>query len=259
MRIGNLIERKIERFIPRDITLYLMGLQLIGYVASYRYPWLSQAMSLQGDAVLSGQWWRLLTFLFVPFPGAPIWVVLEWYLAYIFGSALELVWGAYRYAVYLCVASVFTVVAAFIFPYSWFSNGYIYGSVFLAFAYLNPDFTLLLFFIIPVKVKWLAILAWLTFGWTFLTGGMAARVQTVLSVGTFFVFFGTEIIYHIKDRMRQGAQLSSRITKKDQPMMRCATCRATEQDGKIFYYCSECVPGLYYCEDHIHTHKHLSN
>ena len=42
--------------------------------------------------------------------------------------------------------------------------------MFLAFAYLYPDFQLLLFFILPVKVKWLALLQWIGYFYVMLVG-----------------------------------------------------------------------------------------
>src|ERR1043165_464844 len=82
-----------------------------------------------------------------------------WYLFYLMGSALEAYWGVFRYNVYLFVSYVLLVGLAFLTPAAPVTNMFILGSVFLAFAYLNPDFEMILFFILPVKIKWLAFIS----------------------------------------------------------------------------------------------------
>ena len=50
------------------------------------------------------------------------------------------------------------------------SNGFLYGSLFLAFARLYPDFIINLFFILPIRIKWLALLQWISYGYQFVRG-----------------------------------------------------------------------------------------
>ena len=52
------------------------------------------------------------------------------------------------------------------------------GSVFLAFAYLNPDFEIVLFFILPVKIQWLALFAWASYAAFFVIGAWAPRLRS---------------------------------------------------------------------------------
>ncbi len=78
-----------------------------------------------------------------------------WYLFYLMGTALERSWGTFRYNVFLLIGYVDTVGVAFIVPDVPANNAFLQGSVFLAFAYLFPDFVMYIFFILPVKIKWL--------------------------------------------------------------------------------------------------------
>src|ERR1039458_1082074 len=77
-------------------------------------------------------------------------------------------WGVFRFNFFLFIGWALTVGAAFLTPAEPATNLFVAGSVFLAFAYLNPDFELVLFFILPVKVKWLALLTWVVYGFEFL-------------------------------------------------------------------------------------------
>ena len=60
------------------------------------------------------------------------------------------------------------------------------GSVLLAFAYLFPDFEILLFFVLPVKVKWIALLTWGLFIFTLVAGGWPDRIGVLAAGSTSF-------------------------------------------------------------------------
>ena len=66
-------------------------------------------------------------------------------------------------------------------------------SLFLAFATLYPDFELLLFFFIPLKVKWLAWFVWLTVAFSFILGSFGTRVAIGASLFNYMLFFGADI------------------------------------------------------------------
>ena len=98
----------------------------------------------------------MLTFVGEPPTTNLLFAFFFWYLFYLMGTVLESTWGAFRYNVYLLVGWAATVAVAFLQPNAPASISFLQASVFLAFAYLYPDFQILLFFILPVKVKWLA-------------------------------------------------------------------------------------------------------
>ena len=83
-----------------------------------------------------------------------VFTAFGWYIFYLMSGALENYWGAFRFNLFLLLSFVLTVALSFLAPLHGVTNLFILGSVFLAFAYLNPDFELLLFFILPVKIKW---------------------------------------------------------------------------------------------------------
>lgn len=257
MNLEKIFEDRFGKFPLSNITYYLIIGNVVTYCLEMLYPGFVRSLRLQGSLILGGEWWRLFTVLFVPFSASPIWVVFSWYLAYIFGSALEQVWGAFRYATYLAISYASTVVLAFLFPHEYFSNGYIYASTFLAFAYLSPDFLLNIFFVIPVKIKWFALLAWIGMLGAFLSGDWPVRIQTVLAVVNFLLFFGSDIYRKLTDSVRHGSGSLGSAMKSKQSYMRCVICKKTEHDRKIFYYCHDCIPERCYCEDHIRGHAHV--
>ena len=100
--------------------------------------------------VLDGEVWRLVTFLFDPPATNLIFAFFFWYLFYLMGTTLETSWGTFRYNVFLLIGyrgvggggicAVLSRGRARIMPAS---NGFLYGTVFLAFARLYPDFAML--------------------------------------------------------------------------------------------------------------------
>ena len=163
------LEKKFGRYAVSNLTLLLIYGQIIVYVLAQFKPELLELIDLVPGLVLQGEVWRLITFIFWPPLSSVslVFVALAWYFFYLMGTALEGHWGDFRYMVFLLVGWFATVAFALLAPLFLpgyeqvgYTNAYLGGSVFLAFAYLNPEFVILLFFILPVKIKWLAWLTW---------------------------------------------------------------------------------------------------
>ena len=152
--------------------------------------------------VLDGQWWRIFGFMLIPPPAGIIFIGFAWWMFYLMGSGLEHFWGAFRYNLYIWVGAAFTVGLSFLQPGAAATNAFLAGSVFLAFAYLNPDFEILVLLVLPVKMKWLALITWAIYGYEFVTGGWSGRLQVIAAVGNFFLFFGGDLI---QERRLQAA------------------------------------------------------
>ena len=104
--------------------------------------------------IMQGQVWRVLAFPFVPFDFSIIFAIFGWMIFYSFGSALEHYWGTVRYNIFLGIGVVANVIACFALALLAdmnlpASNGFLYSTVFLAFAQLNPDYVIRVYFILP--------------------------------------------------------------------------------------------------------------
>ena len=259
MKLLKQVERKLGRFAIHDLTLYLVGGQGLALLLGLVNPGMPGNLVLIPEAVAAGQWWRLLSFVFTPPFGNPVLAIFMLYLLYFMGGALESHWGAFRYNLYFLIGYLLTVVAVFAFPFGAATNAYITGSIFLAFAHLFPDFEILLFFILPVRVKWLALLTWLFYGYDFITGGWAARLLIMASVTNFLVFFGRDIFHNALHGHRRIKRQASAIADRDKPMHVCTVCGITDKTHRDmdFRYCSKCDPPVAYCTDHIGDHQHV--
>ena len=226
----NRLERTFGRFAIPNISLYLVMGQVLFWAVSFLGFFNLERIAFVPVAVLQGEAWRLFTFLLLPPNAHPVFIAFAWYMFYMMGSALEQHWGVFRYNFFLFVGWLLTVAVAFLFPGSYATNLFLAGSVFLAFAFLNPDFELLLFFILPVKIKWLALLQWILYGYSFLKGPWSIRLAVLASIGNFLLFFTGEIVQRMKSgRRRMEYQTKQAATRdNDEPRHRCVVCGKTD-------------------------------
>lgn len=252
------LEKRFDRFSITNLTYILIGGQALSFMLIQFYPAYAGIFSLQGNLILQGQWWRVLTFLFYPISRDLFFAVFVWYIFYLYGTVLEKRWGFFRYLMYILISYIATIVLAFIFPYTPLSNGYIYASLFLAFAHLYPDFQLLIFFILPVKVKWLAMLVWIGIIGSLLLGPFSTKILTIGSISNFLIFFGSDIWIVTLRRLRH-LPVGSKYIVKEKAYHTCVVCGDNEVDNPKMQirYCNKCVPSLCYCGDHIKSHSHV--
>lgn len=278
--------KKINMFCyrhPRFGIPNLMLLIVIGNAA----VWLFGAMDTSGllerslmfsaQGVLHGQIWRLVTFVFVP-GSSGLMLLLFLYLYYFIGSSLEREWGSGLFTIYYLMGMLLTVIYGFI---SYFVSGadigltaqYINLSMFFAFATLFPDVQLLLFFIIPIKIKWLGIIDALFFVYRiFACLGAGLGMMSFLpliAVINYFVFCGDMLLSAAgftaagKKKTVSFRREAKRIMReqKDKPYTyRCAVCGRTDVTNPEleFRYCSRCAGYHCFCEDHINNHVHFT-
>lgn len=263
MSLLDRLERIFGRFAVPNLALYIVVGQVFVLLAQMLNLIDGEKLIYAPVLVVAGDWWRVLTFLFlVPVPQGVfgyVFLVFGWYLFYLMAGALEGYWGAFRFNVFILLGYVLTVGLAFITPYNAVTNVFMLGTVFLAFAYLNPDFELLLFFILPLKIKWLALLTWVLYAWQFAAGGMAMRLQIGASVVTFLAFFGGDMVRRVRQGGRTTARRPARRQEEAEPRHVCYVCGKTDisHPDLDFRYCSKCAGDQCYCPEHIHNHEHV--
>lgn len=250
------LEKRFGGWAIPNLTRYLLGLQLIGLALVYGHVAPLEDMLLISGRVMDGEWWRMFSFLMIPPRTHVVFLFFAFYFFYLMGTALEHQWGAFKYNLFILIAYLATVGCAFFVPGGVMSNAFIGGSVFLAFAYLFPDFEILLMFILPVKIKWVALLTWLGFGFALITGSAAVRLAVVASVVNFLIFFGRDIVRSMKAGNRKMVRQTQKIKEATTPFHACAACGASDKTDptKEFRYCSIC--GACFCSDHIANHEH---
>jgi membrane associated rhomboid family serine protease len=194
------LERKFGKFAIRGLMIYITTGNLAVFILDYLMPSLNLPLKLMliPSLVLKGEVWRLITYIFIPPNTNIIFILFVIYFYYMIGSTLEHEWGSFKLTVYYLLGMIGTTIAAFFTGGS--SSTYLNLSLFLAFAYLFPDFEILIFFILPVKIKYLAWLNWAFIVFTIVFGDIRLKIAAIVQVANFFLFFGSDLLKWIKSR-----------------------------------------------------------
>jgi hypothetical protein len=187
------LERHFHWLAIPQFPLFIATANGLIYLMAQFEPLFVQRLMLDPVAVRAGEWWRVLTFIFVPPMMSPIFLVFWLLLLYQYSQALENAWGEFRFFFFYFIGAAATVFAALTILNEPPSNISLNTSLFLAFATLYPDFELLLFFIIPIKVKWLAWFVWITVALSCILGSFVTRVTIAASLSNYLLFFGADI------------------------------------------------------------------
>lgn len=254
--------KRFKRQGINNLMLYITVANGVVFLLSYldREGLFLSKLILVPSLVLQGEVWRLITFLFIPPTTSPMWVIFTLYFYYMVGSSLENEWGSFKFTLYYIIGALGTIVAAFL--VGGISTGmYLNLSLIFAFAYLFPNFQLLLFFFIPVKIKYLAIFYAISLVVTFWSSPVTGLITVGGSVVNFILFFGKDIILRMITGRKSYISRRNFEAKipKDVIIHRCSICGRTERDDKTleFRYCAECDGDYEYCMEHLSTHEHV--
>lgn len=289
------MQQWLDRFCRKHPRLTLPGLMryiVIGNVLVYLldffgtngYPIASSLLGFSADAIAHGQIWRIVTFIFVPLSGQnPVVFALSLYLYYFIGNALEREWGSNKFTIFYFFGVVLNILVGFLIGGA--SMHYVNLSMFFAFATLYPDLQFLLFFIIPVKAKWLAWFDAAFFALSVLRylfqGHLLLALIPVVAIFNYLLFFATDISDQVsywrtraaqkrkQQQYRQAYQNpggpkvvnfhDAKTQTKPNYLHKCAVCGKTDRtDPQMeFRYCSRCNGYYCYCADHINNHIHI--
>lgn len=282
MKLINRLERKFGRYAIRNLPAIMIGLYAAGYLLSVFAPDILGYLTLEPYFIIHKlHIWRIITWVIVPPDSLGIFTIIMLFFYFSIGSTLERTWGAFRFNLYILSGVLFTVIGAFLlyalYPSGGqyilfgrlFSTYYINMSIFLAFALTYPDMQVLLYFIIPVKMKWMGILYGILIVVSFYQTNWAGRVAIIASLLNFIVFFFLNSDMKRKAHRMTPQEIMRRQNFKKNvnkaqgntsgPRHRCTVCGRTEKDDPRleFRYCSKCDGAYEYCNDHLFNHTHI--
>ena len=199
-RINYDLERKLRRYSISDLMKYIVIGQGIVYLLLYIWPSLGyqvySMITLSRSALLRGEIWRLITFIFVPQVSSPIFAFFMLYFYYMIGMGLESRWGKVKFNLYYAIGMLAAVIACLLTGHA--DNTYLNLSLFFAYAAMFPNEEVLLFMILPVKMKYLALVDALIYLRAFIVGPNSARVTIILCLANVFLFLGGDLIHTIR-------------------------------------------------------------
>ncbi|MDO5458313.1 MAG: hypothetical protein Q4F32_01600 [Eubacteriales bacterium] len=270
--------RLIDRFcykhpnfgIP-NLMRYLTIANVVFWILGTANSVLLSYLRFDAGLIMQGQIWRLITFMVYP-PSMGLLAFLVFYFYYWMGTALEQVWGTAQFNIYLLIGWALTVIYGFL---VYFIGGlrisidaqYLYLSMFFSYAALFPDQTVLLFFFIPIKMKYMAIIDAVYFLAAVITNPFPVNLLPVVAVLNFFIFFSGTLLQRIPKKASQSTinfrKASQKIRREEREKLyhhKCAVCGRTDTDypGLEFRYCSRCAGYHCFCSDHINNHIHFT-
>ena len=199
-RINYDLERKLRRYSIADLMKYIVIGQGIVYLLLYIWPSLGyqvySMITLSRSALLRGEIWRIITFIFVPQVSSPLFAFFMLYFYYMIGMGLESRWGKVKFNLYYAIGMLAAVIACLLTGHA--VNTYLNLSLFFAYAAMFPNEEVLLFMILPVKMKYLAIVDALIYLRAFIAGPNSARVTIILCLANVFLFLGGDLIHTIR-------------------------------------------------------------
>lgn len=293
----NKLERKFGKYAIKNLIVYILGAYAIGYVLHFMdrlgiTPGIYSILAMDPEAICHGQVWRLVTWV-CTVPQSPSLFLIFMFMFYFWiGRTLENVWGTFRYNLFIFMGLIMmTIAPMLIYLITGLIGGfdqaislssstyYLNLTSFLAFAAIFPDQQVYFMFLIPVKMKWLAILDGVLLSWNVIQYIMLAvaaqspattvfaisgAVSILLSVANFLVFFLATRNYQkyspkeVKRKRNYKKQVKASTAGHGGARHYCAICGRTELTNPElqFRFCSKCKGNLEYCSDHIFTHEH---
>ncbi len=251
--------------IPQPLAL-ICAAQLAVYlwilVTSWSTPTaVTERLVLLPARVLEGEWWRPITFLLVPPLSNPIFALFMWICIAAFGAMLERTWGTARLNLFLVIGWVVTVAASFAAPQQVASNGFLGLSVLLAVCTMAPDLEVRLFLVLPVKLRWIGLAAWILIGATIVTGDRGTQLAAVAAILNWCLFLGPQVLRGVRAQRRSmvKAAATAQARREPEPFHRCRICGRTDLSHPTleFRYCDRCVGAPCYCMDHLRAHEHI--
>ncbi len=296
MDFMNKLERKFGRFAIPRLTIVLLVCYVAGYILEIVAPEFLSYLTLNPYEIMHGQVWRLVSWILIPPPTSIYFVIIMLLFYYSIGTQLEITWGAFQYNLYIFGGMFFTVIGSFVFyfiSYAFnfrmmsiapelyfeymshiFSTYYINLSIYLAYAVTFPNAQVLLMFIFPVRMKWLAIVEVIILAYDILSAfrmGMDVGVIYSVVIGSsllnFIIFFFTTRKYIRRSKAQQRYRNETKKIKRQSAnhdfngiiKHKCTICGKTDKDDEnmTFRYCSKCEGNYEFCQEHLYTHIHF--
>ena len=274
MKFFDKMEQKFGKFAIRNLMVYLLLFYLAGFILQLTNPGFYWShLCLNMERIFAGEVWRLITFIVYPPSSSILWFLLEMFILYSLGTNLERLWGRFYFNLYIFIGLFATVLASLLVyvighRVLLLTADNLYLSLLLAFGITVPDMQFYIYFVLPVKAKYLVIFYAALMVYQAITGDWAVRVSLLASVANFLIFFF--LIRRPAQRVKQTVrrmEFARKVKEGERKAQTfhptgvrhiCAVCGRTNVSHPEleFRFCSKCAGNREYCMDHLYTHVH---
>ena len=276
----NKLEQKYGSKAIPNITRIFIAANLIGSVLLLtKGDVVLYYLQFSASAILHGQVWRLISWIFVPSGSISFLQLLFIFCLWTLGDSMESYLGSFRMNVYFFGGFLlYDIVGMLVFAVTHVSINltmyYILIAMYLMLGLLMPEAEVRLYFVLPIKMKWMVLVyfvmfaydvyTYMSFGWQI---GLAYGSEIVLALINLLVFiYGCKHRLSFRQNMHQKRRKAQFKAQFSEPRPgsgisrhKCYICGRTELSNPelTFRYCSKCTGNKEYCQDHLFTHTHV--
>jgi hypothetical protein len=235
------LETRFGRFAVPGCIQLIATLQLVALVVfallppDTRQPY-EDFLKLDPAKVLDGQVWRLLTFTVIPASNLFFAVITVLFLMWL-GRGLDEAWGAFRVNAYVLGGMLAITLGTLLFGYA--ADGYwLQMSLLFAFATIYPNEEILLFFVLPVKIKWVAIFSAAMLG-LMVVSSPVALIPIFFAVLNYALVFAPGFVrgrLHAARIAGRHARYAEAVGGAAEFFHQCQRCGKTEVDDPSLHF-----------------------
>lgn len=275
------LERKWGRYAIPGLYKFLIFAYFLGYLTLWIAPGLMSYLQFSMPHILTGQVWRLFTWIFCCEDSGLLTLLFLVFLL-MMGRSLEMVMGTFRMNVFLIGGMVLTLLAGILlyiiplftigvgFP-TYLTNYYTLISMYMAMAMCMPDNYVYLYMVIPIKMKWMLLIYLISMGYQLFVYYQYGGIILMLVYGTpvvctllnVFFFFHFSKLRPTRQQKKRQKEFQAQFKAEPRPganisRHKCVICGRTDVTNPelTFRYCSKCTGNKEYCQDHLFTHTH---
>ena len=257
------LERRFGNLAIPGLLRIVVVFNALVYLLLQTRPELVDMLTLRPDRIMAGEVWRLVTYVFIPPVVASgtfsvLWVFFYLSLLWLFGDGLEQAWGSFKLNLYYLLGMAGTTVSALVLGSPDATGVFLNLSLFFAFATLFPNYPFMLFFVLSVRVKWIALISLFLVLMRLVDGSMLERLIIVVSLANYLLFFGREWVRLWREQGRVAArQQKFQMAVKpeeDAALHHCKICGRTEVTAPDYEF-RVAADGEEYCQLHLPSRR----
>ncbi len=234
-RLLNSLERRFGGLALPGIIKWLAGFEVLGFLLALISPGLGEILAFDSQLIMSGQVWRLLSWIACSFVGgfsaglliSVLFMYFFMHIMWMFSDIIEGELGVFRCSFYIGATIFCIILVGFLVPSTGLMQGLLGAAILFAAATYAPNHVIYIFLIIPVKLKWLA---WLTAGLFVLQCIPAPLLAVIIILGLVPYLFGIfpRVISDFRNR-NWAAQRRARFNRQ-----------RSEGQSDAFHTCHNC-------------------
>lgn len=204
------------------VLLNALTFILLNAIPAYR-----EVLDLSPEAVRHGEVWRLVTYIFMPQASNWFWAALYLLFMWFLANALEEVWGPLRLNTFYLLGMIGCTIAAFFFGGTSY-NTFLNLSLFFAFATLAPDYEIYLFFLIRLRIKYVALFFACILLLQFAALPLPGKMAMLACLANYLVFFVPGFVQRARVHQTNAARLDKFRSNITDTVHCCVVCGCTE-------------------------------